>query len=134
MGADLILNYVWAKKNSPPDWDGARKYIENLTDTEIQEHPEYEYEAMVHEMKEGDGKALSHLRQKLLKAHDAIKAQWDGVWDRETFVVDIGIYRILITGGTSFGESPGDLFDCVQDWGNIPGLEKFGFFPDWEGN
>lgn len=128
MGADLILNFVWAKKDSPPDWDGAKKYIESLTDEQLLNHPEYEYEVMVHEEEVGDGKALAHLKERLLNAHDIVKAAWDGDCDRSTFLLDIGIYKVLVTGGTSWGDSPSDMFDYIQDWGNIEGLDKFGFY------
>jgi hypothetical protein len=124
MGMDLLLNFVWADKDVEPDWDGARKHIESLTAEEAND-------AYV-----GTGQAdfytWDEYKERLLRAHDNIKSAWFDDCDRSTFLVDIGKYKVLVTGGDSWGDSPSEMFDDIQDWGNIPGLDKFGFYKDWE--
>jgi len=120
MGMDLLLNFVWADKDKEPDWDGARKYIENLTAQEADN-------AYV-----GTGQAdfytWDEYKEHLLRSHDLIKDAWFGDCDRSTYKVNIGKYEVLVSGGNSWGDSPSDMFDHIQDWGNIPDLPKFGFY------
>jgi hypothetical protein len=121
MGMDLLLNFVWADKNIEPDWVGARKHIENLTTEEAND-------AYV-----GTGQAdfytWDEYKEYLLRAHDIIFGAWlDGNYDRSTYTLDLGKYRVLVTGGDSWGDSPSEMFDYIQDWANVPGLDKFGFY------
>ena len=123
MGNDLLLNFVWVDKDREPDWDGAKKYIESLTEEEAND-------AYV-----GTGQIdlyddFENYRKYLLECHDFIKGVWiKKDWDRHTFFLNIGKYKVLVTGGDSWGDSPTELFDMIQDWGNIPNLPKFGFYP-----
>lgn len=120
MGRDLLLNFVWADNDKEPDWAGARKHIENLTAEEADD-------AYV-----GTGQSefytWDEYKEYLLRAHDNVEAAWHGDYDRSTFVVNIGKYQVLVSGGDSWGDSPSTMFDYIQDWGNIPGLDKFGFY------
>lgn len=126
---DLLLNYVWWDKDKRPNWEGARSYIENLTEREIQEHPEWEFACMT---AENEKEALQELKDRLLDCHDAIRSVADGNDSRSCYVVHIGKYDVLITGGDSWGDSPTEMFDMIQDWGNLDKLPNFGFFPDWK--
>jgi len=132
MGMDLLLNFVWADKDKEPDWDGARKYIEDLSATDLQNHPEFEFHLWTGAISDrediADLEAGASLRNHLLECHDAIKIAWDGDCDRATFNLNIGKYKVLVTGGDSWGDSPGEMFNQIQDWGNVEGLPKFGFY------
>jgi hypothetical protein len=132
MGNDLLLNFVWWAKDKRPDWDAARAYIENLTEEQLKDHPEFEYMQMIHS-DDDDCSALEELKHRLLCCHDDIRSVADGNYDRHCYMINIGKYDVLITGGDSWGDSPSDMFDTIQDWGNLPGLPEFGFFPDWQG-
>jgi len=136
MGMDLLLNFVWADKDKEPDWDGARKYIEDLSATDLQNHPEFEFHQWTASVSDREDiaalEAGASLRNHLLECHDAIKGAWngDGDWafDRQTYYLNIGKYKVLVSGGDSYGDSPSPMFNYIQDWGNVEGLPKFGFY------
>jgi hypothetical protein len=125
MGSDLLLNHVWIRHGSTPDWDGLKAHIGKLTWAKIREHPIYGENFL--------NQTLKEIKAGLLEKTDLIKLCFErGYYDRATFVMRIGVYDILVSGGDSEGDSLSEIFDVIQDWGEIPDIMKFGFYPDFE--
>jgi|SRR3972149_28950 len=109
MGADLVFNAIWARQDRTIDFETLRLAVDVPRDEDYTD--DEEQDATLDDVNE-------------------LETQWNGNNDRSTSYFFVGPYKILITGGTSWGDSPSEFFDSLQRLWGLPNeaLEKAGFF------
>jgi hypothetical protein len=107
MGADLCLWWVTWPKNQKLNWKAGENYINSLT--------EFENCAS---------------KEKLLESLMALKGAINGRCRRDACATEFAHLNVLLTGGMSWGESPTDLGDNIQDLCDNNVLEEIGFDTD----
>jgi|WetSurMetagenome_2_1015567.scaffolds.fasta_scaffold24150_5 hypothetical protein len=107
MGADLLLAVLWTTRDRI-DWEKGEAEIDLVTDNEI------ESESF------GEGVGLDDtafmaevVRPRLRIDLDEIRSYWEGRNDRATDVYRFGPVRALISGGTSWGDDPSEMFTIM---------------------
>ncbi len=125
MGADLILATWWTTKPEELDWSKGVTAISALT---IEDCPELDFFEL-DDTADGEDEAESLeriIRPQLLRDLDEIKCSWEGR-HRDSDVYQFGPVRVLLSGGTSWGDDPSDMFTAMT---RIPEsvAEAIGFF------
>ena len=99
-----------------PNWNKGHSYIDNLTDKQLTD-VEYLGE---------DPDDLSNTIKKAL--HDklnSVKDTYKG--SRELTTLEFPPYKVFLTGGVSWGDSPSDIFNDISDLDLVGVLEEVGF-------
>jgi hypothetical protein len=115
MGADLLVAYIdWRRGKTSEESDlNFGKYV-----ADIEQH--------IHELKEvddeyamlyGDAQNLSEeqieeYKSDLLASLSCVKEAKENA--RDTVVITVGNRHVLITGGMSWGDSPGDTYEHIS--------------------
>lgn len=114
MGADLLLVCWWTTKPDEVDFDKGRAELASVTfdDIEAIENFRYgEYDSDDSRYEDEEVFLAEIARPQMLDAISEVEACWrDGVFDRATDVYRFGPVKVLITGGTSWGDDPSDMF------------------------
>jgi hypothetical protein len=113
MGADLIIQVLSIDEDKEPDWVAARDWIANVEEKAFDTELEDEQDAR--------DRAHAHLHE--------LESVWKGErGDRSiTGPFKLRDAKVLICGGTSWGDSPSELFDMISDLDSIGALMKAGF-------
>ena len=137
MGADLIIATLWIREDAKPDWEKAEAMAkairygeegesfpsvasEGAIYDEIQHMPDDEAEARLQE-------ALTDHLQLVRDAVDNYATE-DG--RRDLTATQFAGWLVYVTGGMSWGDSPGDLFDSISELNQFELLEAAGFYDD----
>lgn len=122
MGADLIMNALALRPGlSEPDWDAGRNFVHNNNPPKV---TDYDLD-MVWNLADGEDLTRSDLRRLLIELEQA----FDG---REVDWIQVGDFRVYLTGGMSWGGEPTDSFALFQKFQSVPGLMKACGFLDEE--
>ena len=98
MGADLLLNWVTWDKSRKLNWASGHKAIDAL---ETNENGEISTEA-------GDI-SLKSLHEDLKSLEEACANMY-----RDASIIQIGRLNVMMTGGMSWGESPGKTYETLN--------------------
>lgn len=114
MGADLCLNILVWDEDKTLDWDAGRKTLEEYARTVWkEENPDREpTEEELDTTILDDGMAYSMIKSALTELELCFKS---GFIRRDVNVIQFPPYYILIAGGESWGESPSEMYDILQD-------------------
>lgn len=125
MGADFICTFAWRPMGGPPGWDAVSRAIDAWDETDLADFLVTidEPEDCLDEVGNIDGdKVRAEAHQILL----AFRAAWEGP-PRDAAKTQIGPYEVLITGGMSYGDSPTETFDLIEQAYSLP-LSHAGFY------
>lgn len=120
MGMDLLVGAVAWHKDTPLDAEPGRVWIDLAPIQKLDPDGDYITAGVVSE---------SEFRERLKQDLELLVSEARGVRDRrDVMVLYFGEWRILLTGGGSWGDSPTEFFDILQD---LPweALRRAGF--DW---
>ena len=106
MGADFLLVYAGLPENEEPEWERGAAFIESGGWKEGDNK-----EALLDQL--GEEKLSDDLKPRLLSALENVKAAWMDE-RRDGGVMHFEGFRILMTGGMSWGDSPTDLFEDME--------------------
>ena len=118
MGADLIIAATTLRTGRKPDWDAAERFIATLTLDQIDDDFTGTYDDM-----EDDEEMRAFLRSALA----AFKEIIEGDCPRDFTWIDGFGHTIYVSGGMSWGDSPGDTFDLICDLTGAGVLKAAGF-------
>lgn len=109
MGADLLLSWLACDKDRKLNWKAGHAVIDALEDDDLNT--------------EGGDYSKESLHEDLKSLEEAAAGKY-----RDASVIPIGRLNVLMTGGMSYGDSPGDTFEVIghlAEFGDI--LEAVGF-------
>jgi len=114
MGAEMIIDSVtYPREGFTPDWKAGQDYIKNLgkEGTIIEDDIEY-----------------------LLEELEQFKEAFT-TGTRESTVHTVSSYYVLLTGGSTWGNSPTELSGCIGNLNEHSILDACGFYQDrdWKG-
>lgn len=123
MGADLITAVAaTTRQEEDLNWDAGKEVVRSLTLESLEQTGLLEF------LYGGDAD-LEEVREELEGRIDDLRNSITQFW-RDLNVFTFGEWTIYIAGGTSWGDSPGDTFEAINQLGQAPGvLEAIGF--DW---
>lgn len=124
MGADLLLAALWVRPDAPLDWEAGASVARGL--------PKDRCEVYARERGGLADEDADEIRERV-EGHvaDLRSLLTEG---RDTTYVDNPdhTWRVWLTGGTSWGDSPGDLYDAISDLYVVPEvLAAIGFRVDY---
>ncbi len=130
MGADLLIAHLWAEPDTEFDWEAGRRIAGELSDAEVlhvlEACPWLPDEA-------GDADVPTLCRERIDNHLTIIAECFTDPHVRNLTWVDTpdGKWRCWITGGMSWGDSPSDLWDAVNELSWAPKvLAAVGFRAD----
>lgn len=126
MGADMILSTAWMKKNQTPDVGKGENLIAKLSKMPLKKWPEAWRESNYDATEAGEDPE-EHAVQ-LKEDLDQFTQATVGRGRRDVTWIEVGPYKIYITGGLSWGDPPTDammVFDRLDEAGV---LDAMGFF------
>jgi hypothetical protein len=110
MGADLIMAFWWTTKPEEIDWVKGSAAISYLDITEV-DPDNFDGTGSP----EDDGAFMDEvIRPQLQRDLEEIRRYWEGETDRATSVVQLGPVRSLISGGTSWGDDPSEMWTVMN--------------------
>lgn len=123
MGSDLLLEFVWMEHGQKPNWKAGRARIKAIVD-KIKETGEFPTD-------------LDHF-DSVEKVKECLTSDFKLLFDtwtepdnyRDVVRLEFPPWDIIITGGESFGDSPTELFNAINDLSNSMVLDACGFNPD----
>lgn len=123
MGADLITANLWSKPDVTLDWEAGLRAARELSDESVQAL--HEQAGIYDEEWEDDDSP----RLLAVTYVETVRDHFTGFTrDLNTFLTPDGRWRCWVTGGLSWGDSPSDLFDAVNDLYAVPEvLRAIGF-------
>jgi len=124
VGADLLTANLWQKANTELDWSAGRRKARELTVEAC--HALAEQMGYWDEEEESDP---ADIREKAVAYVDTLQSHVEG-FSRvyNAFTTPDGRYWCHLTGGMSWGDSPSDLYDAINDLYAVPEvLEAIGF-------
>lgn len=128
MGAEFIASYAFAKKSAKLNWEAGKALVPELTDDELTAFAEYRADPFVDTDDEVElEEARTGQREEILRLVDIL---------RESIERDYGLvdtpddeWTLYLAGGTSYGGSPNEEFDAINDLWAVPRvLAAIGFY------
>lgn len=113
MGADLIVAFVSLDRKKTPKWGKGFAFIDKLAKKPMKDWPaEYRERMACDDPDFCDGNPGTHIED-LKKRLTNLKQAWEGGF-RDTVLFDVGGKTVLLTGGMSWGDTPGETFDDIE--------------------
>jgi len=145
MGADMIIECFWEEINAKglpvkkPDWKKGKAKIKELcskwlADGELPSEVDFlangdkflhRFEGGVYTIED----QVASVQVKLIESLEEIKQAYTGN-HRELTSLEFRPYRVFITGGMSWGDSPSTLFNTLQTLTELEILEATGLNPN----
>jgi hypothetical protein len=109
MGADLLLAYVWTTEPEKIDWPKGRAEVAYLNTADVA-LDDFDFTGAP----EDDTQFMDEVvRPQVYRDLEELKAYWEGLSDRATDTYQFGPVRALISGGTSWGEDPSEMWTVI---------------------
>jgi len=121
MGADMLVSCFFEPidKDFKPDWEGTSKYLEEQIKKWIKKDT---VPACIDYMGEPE-EAASTVRSAL----EEVKNAYEQGDHRELTSLEFPPYRVYLTGGMSWGDSPSEIFNSINTLNELNLLDKAGF-------
>lgn len=142
MGASMLTATIAfpAGSTEPPNFDRGRQLVEEIEDPSLFtfDEPQVELEELLPDLgsesdlvDEGGEVLIEYARRAGLVIIDNLEKAFDS-W--ETTFLTVADYRLYISGGISYGDSPTDATEAIWDAYKLPEsvLLGMGFIPDYE--
>lgn len=115
MGADLLLEAVWSRVDTELDYEAGKRVAQTLAEDAVQrlrEQAPYLDDSTADEVRERAADLVEEIKQGFDTASFA----------RDVFTLRSpdGRWWVHLTGGTSWGDSPSELFDALNDLSAVP--------------
>lgn len=130
MGADLLLEAVWSRVDTELDYESGKRIAQTLAEDAVRrlrEQAPYLEDSSAEEVRE--------------RAADMVQMVQEGfdpaMYARDVFTLRSpdGRWWVHLTGGTSWGDSPSELFDALNELAAVPEvLAAIGFVTEPEVN
>ena len=141
MGADMFIRGAWIGRHRDPDFDAMRARASSVTVEQLAETDDAEaFGARPFLGRRADAtvdlgpyvlddSTIDDVRLALTADVDEFENAWNGK-DREAAGLEIGPYYSMLTGGMSWGDSPSELYECMNrlEAGGV--LQAGGFFEE----
>jgi hypothetical protein len=128
MGADMLVACFFEPfdKDFKPDWGRASKYLEEQIAMWIKKDKVPSGIDYLGEPEEAADAIRSHLKE--------VKDAYEG-GHRELTTLEFPPYRVYLTGGMSYGDSPSEIFNSINNLNELNLLDKAGFneVPNYQG-
>lgn len=118
MGADLLISHIWTtKKDEELDWEHGLAKIQTLPLDDLRSYYEFD-----------DDKAIEDIRSDFTDSLLLMERIWEGEeLRRDVSVCTLGPIKVMLSAGVSWGDSPTEFFDTMEDM-PFPVLQAVGFF------
>jgi hypothetical protein len=127
MGTDFLLNVVAIEAQREPDWDAARRRIENLGTNDLDRFFGYwDPDGDGKNEAAGDDAYLPGLKGELRAELENIRRSL-GEHSHGSATFHFQGFRLLATGGPSVGSVPTELYDSISRLHAVGALEAAGF-------
>lgn len=115
MGADMLVACFYEPMDDIfiADWNKGHAFIDKLTDKQL---------LNVEHLGEDSDTIKKALHDNLNSVKNAYKGN-----DRELTILEFPPYKVYLTGGMSWGDSPTELFNDINDLEAIGALDEVGF-------
>lgn len=133
MGADLVINTIAKHIDTDLDYEAGKNVAQTMPLFADQlEHLSDLWLGLPYKPEEHDEPYENMIREHMIDQIATLKLGLTEWYARDVATIRFGDHFIFITGGSSWGDSPGPTFQALQDLWEVPDvLQAIGFvWPD----